>query len=388
MKKYNILAILLVITSFALIAQEFTYELAMPEIRHARIDALGGKHISDTSWYYSFLTNPGNIGLMGKKSLYPGLTVGIGGPIQYAEEMLSAIENLDDESSDSINTLAEILSKNKGLDLNLVLSGPIQFGSVKNNFGWGFFNQTYVVANIPSINYLGAIAGNESLLRFGFALPIPLGIGKLSIGAALDLVNRVEGKHETSIINAMSDDPFDDPTPLFTSFGFGLDAGATLSLLNFITVGLVWDDAVSAYFTSRSSDISSGEFEPDASYQTFNFGWKFDLGASVSVPGVNIFTLGVISSLDVMLDLHDVIGMMANDPKKRNPILDVSLGTEAVLFKTISLRFGLHEMYPSAGVGARLGAFNLDAAIFGRELGLEPGSRPQLNLAFSLEFFK
>ena len=126
MKKYRILAILLVITSFALIAQEFTYELAMPEIRHARIDALGGKHISDTSWYYSFLTNPGNIGLMGKKSLYPGLTGGIGGPIQYAEEMLSAIENMGDGSSDSINTLAEILSKNKGLDLNLCF-GPIQF---------------------------------------------------------------------------------------------------------------------------------------------------------------------------------------------------------------------------------------------------------------------
>ena len=45
-------------------------------------------------------------------------------------------------------------------------------------------------------------------------------------------------------------------------------------------------------------------------------------------------------------------------------------------------------MYPSAGVGARLGAFNIDAAIFGRELGLEPGTRPQLNLAISLEFFK
>ena len=388
MKKYNILAILLVITSFALIAQEFTYELAMPEIRHARIDALGGKHISDTSWYYSFLTNPGNIGLMGKKSLYPGLTGGIGGPIQYAEEMLSAIENMGDGSSDSINTLAEILSKNKGLDLDAVISGPIQFGSVKNNFGWGFFNQTYVIANIPSINYLEGLVGNESLLRFGFALPIPLGIGKLSIGGAIDLVNRVEGKLETSLINAMSGDSFDGLIPLYTSFGFGLDAGATLSLLNFITVGLVWDDAVSGYFTSRSSDIGSGEIEPDASYQAFNFGWKFDLGASVSVPGVNIFTLGIISSLNVMLDLHDVIGMMVNDPKKRNPILDVSLGTEAVLFKTISLRLGIHEMYPSAGIGARFGAFNLDAAIFGRELGLEPGTRPQLNLAISLEFFK
>ncbi len=386
MKKYKILTILFVITSFALIAQEFTYELAMPEIRHARIDALGGKHISDTSWYYSFLTNPGNIGLMGKKSLYPGLTVGIGGPIKYTQDIIAIAKDM--ENDDSISSLAKILSENKGLDLNLVLSGPIQFGSVKNNFGWGFFNQTYLIANAPSISYLEGLVGNESLLRFGYALPIPLGIGKLSVGGAVDLVNRVEGKILTSVTNLMSGNSEEMPLPLYTSFGFGLDVGATLSLLNFITVGLVWDDAVYGYFTSKSSDISSGEIEPDASYQAFNFDWKFNLGASVSVPGVNIFTLGVISSLDVMLDLHDVIGMMVNDPKKRNPILDVSLGTEAVLFKTISLRFGLHEMYPSAGVGARLGVFNLDAAIFGRELGLEPGTRPQLNLAISLEFFK
>jgi hypothetical protein len=186
----------------------------------------------------------------------------------------------------------------------------------------------------------------------------------------------------------MSGNSEEMPLPLYTSFGFGLDVGATLSLLNFITVGLVWDDAVSGYFTSKSPNLASGELEPDASYKAFNFDWKFDLGASVSVPGVNIFTLGIISSLDVMLDLHDVIGMMVNDPKKRNPILDVSLGTEAVFFKTISLRLGIHEMYPSAGIGARFGAFNLDAAIFGRELGLEPGTRPQLNLALSLEFFK
>ena len=386
MKKYRILAILLVIMSFALMAQEFSYELAMPEIRHARIDALGGKHISDTSWYYSFLTNPGNIGLMGKKSLYPGLTVGIGGPIKYTQDIIAIAKDM--ENDDSISSLAKILSENKGLDLDLVISGPIQFGSVKNNFGWGFFNQTYLIANAPSISYLEGLVGNESLLRFGYALPIPLGIGKLSVGGAVDLVNRVEGKILTSVTNLMSDNSEEMPLPLYTSFGFGLDVGATLSLLNFITVGLVWDDAVYGYFTSKSSDISSGEIEPDASYQAFNFDWKFNLGASVSVPSVNVFTLGVISSLNVMLDLHDVIGMMVNDPKKRNPILDMTLGAEAVLFKTISLRLGLHEMYPSAGIGARFGAFNLDAAIFGRELGLEPGSRPQLNLAFSLEFFK
>lgn len=370
---------------FALVAQEFTYDLVMPQIRHARIDALAGTQVADTSWYYGFLANPANVGLMGKKSLYPGLTIGAGGPFQYASEIISALTEGDDES---LLQLVDILSKNKGLDLDIVLSGPLQFGSVKNNFGWGFFNQTYVTANIPSVSYLGAVAGNESLLRFAYAIPIPLGIGKLSIGGAVDLVAKFEGKMTSSVTELMGEDDFDVSMPLYSSFGLGLDVGASLKLLNFVTVGLVWENALSGAFTNRASNFVEGDMEVDATTKSFDIGRKFNLGGGVSVPFIDVLTLGIISSLDVLLDINDVVGIFLNDPKERNPILNISLGTEAVLFKTLSLRLGLHEMYPSAGLGARFGAFNLDLAIFGRELGLEPGSRPQLNLALSLEFFK
>ena len=385
MKKLYFIAIILFVLGFTLVAQDFTYDLVMPQIRHARIDALAKTQVADTSWYYGFLANPANVGLMGKKSLYPGLTVGLGGPLSYLPEILEATE-LDDEQL--MSSLANILSENNGLDLDLVVSGPIQFGSVKNNFGWGFFNQTYLIANVPSINYVGAFVGNESLLRLAYALPIPLGIGKLSIGGAVDLVAKFEGKMTSSVTELMGEDDFDVSMPLYSSFGLGLDVGASLKLLNFVTVGLVWENALSGALTNRASNFLEGDMEVDATAKSFDIGWKFNLGGAVSVPFIDVLTLGIISSLDVMLDINDVVGIIANDPKERNPILDVSLGTEAVFFKTLSLRLGLHEMYPTAGIGARLGAFNLDLAIFGRELGLEPGSRPQLNLALSLEFFK
>lgn len=386
MKKFILLSIILLLTSFSLVAQEFSYDLMYPQIRHARIDALAGTQITDTSWYYGFLSNPANIGLMdGKKSLISGITLGLGGPIKHLGIIIDAIVNKDE---DSLIALSQVMSENKGLDMDLVISGPLQFGSVKNNFGWGFFNQTYLIANIPSINYLEAYAGNESLLRLGIALPIPLLIGKISIGGAVDLVNRVEGKLASSLVSLLGDTDFNLIIPLYTSFGFAADLGLNVKLLNFISLGLVWDDAVIGYFTSKSPNLMEGDFDPTDSYNDLRFGRKVNFGASVSVPLINALTLGIITSLDFMLDVNDMIGMIKNAPEDPNPILNVSLGAEAVFQKTISLRLGLHEMYPSMGIGAKFGSFNLDFAIFGRELGLEPGARPQLNLSLSLEFLK
>lgn len=383
--KYLVIVSLLLCLGFALVAEDFTYTLDMPIIRHARISSLGGAHIADISWYYSFLTNPANIGLMGKKTLYPGLTIGFGGPIQYAAEILDTINDGDE---DSLLSLGKLLSENKGLDLDFLFSGPIQFGSVKNNVGWGFFNQTFLAANIPSINHLESYVRNESLLRFGFAHPISLGIGLLSIGTAIDVVNRVEGKLTSSVVELVNDNADDIAVPLYTSFAFGLDAGASLKISNFLVIGLVWDDLLKGYFTSKAPDFLSGDLEPNASFQTINFGWVFNLGANATIPYIDITTLGAITSINFMLDFHDVIGMIINDPKKRNPILDINFGAEAVFIKTIGLRLGLHEMYPALGLGAKFGSFNIDLAVFGRELGIEPGFRPQLNFALSLEFFK
>ena len=89
-----------------------------------------------------------------------------------------------------------------------------------------------------------------------------------------------------------------------------------------------------------------------------------------------------------MVDCNDLVSAFSNDPTKRNPALEFSAGTEIVFFKTIILRFGVDEMYPAAGIGIRLGAFNIDASIYGQELGYEPGARPQLNTAFSIGFYK
>lgn len=47
---------------------------------------------------------------------------------------------------------------------------------------------------------------------------------------------------------------------------------------------------------------------------------------------------------------------------------------------------GIKECYPSAGVGLDLSIVNLDVSIFGSELGLQPGSVPQYNMALSLSF--
>ena len=109
------------------------------------------------------------------------------------------------------------------------------------------------------------------------------------------------------------------------------------------------------------------------------------MGIGIKIP--TSFTFGIISSWTAYVD-HENILVFFDENNLRNPILGFNAGTELELFKTIRLRLGINESYLSAGVGLKLGVFHVDAAIFGSELGLEPGAKPNLNAALSISFHK
>ena len=70
-----------------------------------------------------------------------------------------------------------------------------------------------------------------------------------------------------------------------------------------------------------------------------------------------------------------------------HPLLNLSVGMEAIIFKTIALRFGMTGPYLSAGLGLDIGAFHMSLALYGKEKGIDPGSSPQAHGAFSLAFY-
>ena len=110
---------------------------------------------------------------------------------------------------------------------------------------------------------------------------------------------------------------------------------------------------------------------------------KLGAGIKVDIP-LKTVTNGVISRWAVYTDYYNVWPLFRKNGVYRNPVLEFSLGTEMELFKVLVLRLGVKEMYPALGLGLNLGKFKMDFSAYGKELGLEPGYAPQLNMGFSM----
>jgi hypothetical protein len=173
------------------------------------------------------------------------------------------------------------------------------------------------------------------------------------------------------------------------------DIGAQVRLLNFIDAAIVWEDIFSPYLTKTAT---LGQVEEDPSVMFSDFGnptfqsMNFRVGA-----GVNLFPNGalggLISSLKVQLDIKDFFLFIRHfvdrelSALERSPWLNFNAGVEAGLMSFIYARLGYSDGFLSLGASVKLGALNLDAAIYTNELGRTPGANNQLNAAISLGLF-
>ena len=92
----------------------------------------------------------------------------------------------------------------------------------------------------------------------------------------------------------------------------------------------------------------------------------------------------VVDALVIALDYRDILDLFAVLP--RNPILNVGLGAEARVLDIVTLRAGIADALPSAGMGLNLSAFTMNLSVYGAELGLDPGDRPYYNLLIDFDF--
>jgi hypothetical protein len=92
----------------------------------------------------------------------------------------------------------------------------------------------------------------------------------------------------------------------------------------------------------------------------------------------------VIDSLVFALDYRDILDLTSLVP--RNPILNVGLGVEARVLEIVTLRAGINDALPSAGIGLHLGVCTINLVAYGAELGLDPGDRPYYNLLVDFDF--
>ena len=380
MKKIFTILLCLVI-SVSLFAQEDVRSMGM-----------GGNHITDYSDVYITQKNPAGLGFAGKHDLWTNTQVEIGGPLEDFMNIADNLANSDNDSGDDSSgiedAIIDLVKENNGLATGLSLVGPLQFGFIKNNFGLLFSEELFVDVNVPSISRGNVDIGLDINLLLGYGHKIDLGIHDIALGISANLFSRainigVDGSL-TEIFDKVEDM---DNLPATSMIGYGINAGVQYEFANFLSAGIVWNNILAQTYTT---DIPLDE-DSDKEF-TFKDARKEKLDPTLAVGfGVKIptsFTLGIISSWTAYLDHDNIWDFFAKDKIVRNPILGLSAGTEVVLFKTIALRLGIHESYPAAGCGIRLAAFHIDAAVFGSELGLEPGAKPQLNAALSISFHR
>jgi hypothetical protein len=182
------------------------------------------------------------------------------------------------------------------------------------------------------------------------------------------------------------------PTSLLTSSeftmvsGLGFDAGVRWSLDDTLAVGLVAHDAFSPAMVTTYTSFTDFTDDPqaakvgDSAYAIVKPNLAF--GIEYNVPFAFLDLIG--AELVVLVDYVDILDLMEVIP--RNPILNVGLGVELALLDILSLRAGIKDALPAAGFGIDLAAFKFSLAMFGRELGIEPGARPLFNLLVALDF--
>ena len=393
LKKLALIAIFIAVVS--LVTAQTTVAVDEPGMIDVRSLGMGGTHIVDTNDFYTLLKNPAGLAFTGKKNMISVIAVNVGGPLDKVPGIIDDL-NMGKQVEDIIPA---IVADGMNVNLNLGLDGPICFGKIsETGFGWGFFETVNVDANIPSITLAKLTAKVEMGFVMGFGFKFDLGAGtSVSVGAsgeAFAQIPRIAMQDSlTNILDSVQEGT--ENLPFTSAIGLSCDVGAQVRLLNFIDAAIVWEDIFSPYFTKTTT---LGEVEQDPSVLYSDFGnptfqaMNFRVGA-----GVNVFPNGalggLISSLKVQLDIKD-FGLFFRhfidkelSALERSPWLNFSAGVEAGLMSFIYARLGYSDGFLSLGASVKLGALNLDAAIYTRELGRTPGANNQLNVAVSLGLF-
>lgn len=370
MKKITIILTTLILSVTAIFANPSLHTI--PSVRQ---QGFGGFYTVDVDNYYTLYSNPAGLGRRRVHALYPAIDIHFGGPLQDSAKIFQAVSSMD------TNVLTQIINDNNGLNLDLNITPLLSFGHIyKSGIGWGFSTQAFVDTRIPGIALADVNAGIESVLTVGFGIPIINSDNLfLSVGATAKGFAQGSTGFTGSVVDFISKIQNDSKSmPLNIMAGFSFDAGVYLSLFNTFNFSATWYDPLSMVFVSKGT-IGNPNYDFNERTKLES---KLAVGFSYNFPIA--WANGVVTSFTIMADYRDVFAIFKED--SRNPWLELSAGTEITLINLVSFRFGISQMYPAAGIGLRFGTFKIDFAMYGKELGFEPGSNPNLNASLFVGF--
>jgi len=363
-------------------AQSFVAQ--SPQFTSARLSAIGGMHAALADDITTLFSNPAGFQSAGPQFSISEASVHLAGPVFSIANLLGRVAGSSNPAA--IVTDPSVVALFTNLYASAALNGPISLGYVGNGLGFGFFNSTGVtlstVGAIPTIN----AAAQESLMFVGgysFAIPLPeQSRSTLDLGLSIKLfaTGTVRLSQDVlSLISLFSSGGFSSllNQPLNLDIGVGLDTGVLYS----------WDKTISAGIVARNLYTPVARSQVPASGAPVTYGTvPIDLSTGVMYSPHPVWLEPYVTGLKIMVDYSDILDFLTHPSTASNPILHVGAGVELTILRILALRAGLDDGYLSAGIGLNLTAFQLDFAMYGSELSLEPGLHPVYNLSLGLEF--
>ncbi|MDR2629694.1 MAG: hypothetical protein LBC60_02100, partial [Spirochaetaceae bacterium] len=332
---------------------------SVPSARNA---GMGGSHAAYTDDINSLFINPAALRTTSTFSATE-LSAGVYGDSRGLLRIMKAMGDTD-ALADALGSF--VTNSNGAIPMGFDVRGPIALGNIKNGWGWGVFNRFYGGA-LATGRDLRIRANLDLMFNLGYAFrAVNIGVHTLDLGVMGKVYGRKtfdSGSVPLAELIAGKETLRSRFTPAPVTLGAGMDLGLQYRLAHNFTAGLVVQDFFSLGVVipvDLNGTVTSSPY-PDNIRPTVNIGLSYKLIDN------SLFTWAV------MADYRDLYNLFRQRVYgSRNGWLNLSLGTELILFKHIAFRAGMNEMLPTVGIGLDLVVFKVDAAFYGKELGNEP----------------
>ncbi|MDR2803475.1 MAG: hypothetical protein LBB22_04195 [Treponema sp.] len=378
-QKYRLPAVFPVIFWFFhvlnLNAQDLPSRVKPVNFPFARNAALGGGHIGLDGDFSSIFTNPAAMIGMEPQKKFAKLAIDL-----IDVDLISKVLFTDDPLPEFSALLIDRFEA--GLDVG----GPIAFGMMDNNYGWGLFNvsrlgliwdrdEIYLIS--PTLTEELILAGSYGLRLYdsqdtqfdvGITAKLFIRVGYISPPIYLQQVKY--------ILPDLLEMPFEN------EFGAGIDIGFRWTFAGSLSFAFVVYDPFSPvcviqYSTAEKmvdQEIVANGVVPVTTRASAGVSWKMR----------SPFWHRYFSDITLSFDYLGVFENMSETP--RDPLLNIGAGIEIRMLEVFSVRGGFRDMLPAGGIGINFTFMNLDIAFYGKELGIKANQYTTWAIAIDFSF--
>ncbi len=367
MRKITVILMLIFVStgvSFSVTFDDPLFAPVLPEII-----GQGGAFTANAHGYGALVTNPAGFSMKGGS--FTVLSLNVNPYFLPSETAMSGMQDLmGDNPEDGIVALSDVITTNgigtnlnagiglvgKGLGLGIIIDGDT-YGSGKTALG-SSFDGALTLTGIAGLSFK---FGSDS---FG-----------VNVGGDLRFMHRIKMEN-IAVVDLIADDPSFN---VYTGNALALDLGAIMQL-GTLSFGLSIRDVGGTQFVYKYQNVDSSDFDPMAAGDIKDY--KIPMSAALGVSyHPNLGALRFLFDPTLSFDYQHVF--YAEEENKTSFWTGIHAGTEIKVLRFMKVRAGINQGYLTAGIGAKLLFFDVNASYFTREMGRFAGSQP--NSGFSLE---